>query len=287
MPLPAHLDVPATFGRFSRNGDDVLERWDGEVLARCARVGGRVVPFAARVRDGALEVSAARKDRLAAEAAVQVMVEAHPPGWADLLAVDASLRRIAAMYPGLHAVRTLDPVVALVHAISAQQVNLRWAATTRRRLAETYGHPVTVGATELRVLDLELLAQARVEDLRTLQLTTAKARALIGLAAAVVDGTLDLDTLSRADDHTVQATLVALRGIGPWTAQWYLVRVLGRPVVVAGDLAVRKAVGRLYGTTSAPSPTETLALTDHWRGCALTAQQLVLHALSEGTLDVR
>ncbi|HVE63130.1 MAG TPA: hypothetical protein VNB94_04955 [Mycobacteriales bacterium] len=178
----------------------------------------------------------------------------------------------------------LDPVVALVHSISAQQVNLRWAATTRRRLAQAYGAPVDVGASTVHVLDLARLAAAPVENLRSLQLTTAKARALVGLAAAVLDGTLDVGDLAGADDETVTSALVRLHGVGPWTAQWYLARVLGRPVVVADDLAVRKAVGLLYGTAAAPSAGETLALTAHWRSCALTAQQLVLHGLAEGTL---
>ncbi len=284
MPLPTGLDVAATFGRFSRSGDDLLDRWDGEVLTRCARVDGRVVPFAARVSESALEVSAAPAHVAGAVRAARSMVEPLPTGWTGLLDADPALRQVAARHPGLYAVRTLDPVVALVMSISAQQVNLRWAATTRRRLAEAYGDPVAVGTSTVHVLDFMRLARASVEDLRALQVTTAKARSLIGLAAAVDDGALDVGALAGLDDETVVSTLVGLRGIGPWTAQWYLARVLGRPVVVAGDLAVRKAVGLLYGTAVAPSPAETLALTAHWAACALTAQQLVLHALGAATL---
>ena len=284
MPLPVDLDVAATFGRFSRSGDDLLDRWDGRVLARCARVAGRVVPFAAVVDGGLLRIQAARQDDLpAAVAAASSMVEPFPLAWAALLAGDERLAALAARYAGLHAVRTSDPFVALVSAISAQQVNLRWAATTRSRVASAYGAPVVVGDTTVYVIDVERLAAAEVADLRALQLTTAKAVALIGLAGAVKAGELDFDYLSALDGPAVVETLVRLRGIGPWTAEWYLARVLGRPVVVAGDLAVRKAVGLLYGEP-APTSARTVELTGHWGTSALHAQQLVLHALGEGAL---
>ncbi|HVE98188.1 MAG TPA: hypothetical protein VNA12_03320 [Mycobacteriales bacterium] len=283
--LPAGLDPDVTFGRLARSGDDLLDRWDGRVLTRSARVGEAVVVFEAEVTGSGLVVWTRHATALqVALAAARTMVEPIPGGWGDLLAEDPALAAVAAAHPGLHAVRATDPVVALVHSISAQQVNLAWAATTRRRLAERYGDEVRAATTTLRVLDLVRLAGADPEDLRALQLTTAKSRALIALATAVVTGGLDVDGLARADDDVVTAELTRLPGIGPWTAQWYLARVLGRPVVVAGDLAVRKAVGRLYGAPAAPSPAETLALTEHWGECALIAQQLVLYALAAGSL---
>ncbi len=285
VPLPPGTDAVMSFGRFSRSGDDLLERWDGRALARCARVDGRVVPFSATVERDGLIVTAARDEDLAtATAAAGVMVEPLPPSWDDLLGRDAGLRALHDRYAGMRAVRTLDPFVALVHAISAQQVNLRWAATTRSRVAEHYGDEVTVGDTSVRVIDVRRLATAEVADLRALQLTTAKALSLVALAGAVDSGDLDLSSLTARRDDDVVATLVRLRGIGPWTAQWYLARVLGRPVVVSGDLAVRKAVGLLYAEPSAPTPERTLALTAHWGDAALHAQQLVLHALGEGDL---
>ena len=285
VPLPPGTDVTASFTRFSRSGDDLLERWDGRTLARCARVAGRVVPFSATVDGAALDVEVLRPaDLAAAVAAASVMVEPLPPSWPALLAADPGLLSLHSRYDGMRAVRTVDPFVALVHAISAQQVNLRWAATTRSRLALRYGDEVTVGRSSLRVIDVARLAAADVADLRALQLTTAKARSLVSLAAAVDGGELDLDRIASAADDEVVAALVRLPGIGPWTAQWYLARVLGRPVVVSGDLAVRKAVGLLYAEPTAPSPARTLELTAHWGDAALHAQQLVLHALGEGDL---
>lgn len=208
-----------------------------------------------------------------------------PAGWAELTAADPALGALAARHPGLRAVRALDPFVALVHSISAQQVNLRWAATTRHRLALAYGNRVSICSTFLHVLDPGRLATAEVADLRALQITTAKSQALRALAANVAAGAVDFEALAAADDDEVTRELTRWPGVGPWTAQWYLARVLGRPVVVAGDLAVRKAVGLLYGEAAAPSPARTAELTAHWGASAVHAQQLVLHALSAGALS--
>ncbi len=78
------------------------------------------------------------------------------------------------------------------------------------------------------------------------------------------------------DDEQLIAHLTQLRGIGRWSAEWFLARTLGRPRVVAGDLGVRKAIGRLYGA-GMPSETETRRLTEHWGAAATVAQALALH----------
>ena len=80
--------------------------------------------------------------------------------------------------------------------------------------------------------------------------------------------------------------LVALRGIGVWTAEWILARTLGRPRVVAGDLGVRKAVGIAYREGVMPSEAEVRDLTAHWHVSAAHAQALLLHGLGEKELGL-
>jgi DNA-3-methyladenine glycosylase II len=79
-----------------------------------------------------------------------------------------------------------------------------------------------------------------------MQFSTRKAEYLIGLAGAIADGKLDLAGLAHVPDDEVIARLTALRGLGRWTAEWFLARGLGRPdVCPAGDLGVRRAVEAL------------------------------------------
>ena len=180
--------------------------------------------------------------------------------------------------------RQFDLLAALVRSISAQQVNLRWAATTRRRLAEAYGRRHVVGGDTVWSFDAATLAGLRVDDIRALQFTTRKAEYIIGAADAVASGRLSLTTLEALPDDEVIAQLTSLRGIGVWTAEWLLARTLGRPRVVAGDLGVRKAVGMAYAGGALPPETDVRQLTAHWGAAAGTAQTLLLYAMAEGTL---
>ncbi|MDE3078016.1 MAG: hypothetical protein KGJ86_21545, partial [Chloroflexota bacterium] len=95
------------------------------------------------------------------------------------------------------------------------------------------------------------------------------------------DGTLDPAALTALPDAEVMRRLTAIYGIGRWSAEWYLARTLGRSVVVAGDLGVRKAVGAAYLDGALPSESAARAATAHWAGAAGAAQQLLLHALVE------
>jgi DNA-3-methyladenine glycosylase II len=115
-------------------------------------------------------------------------------------------------------------------------------------------------------------------------LTTRKAEYIVALATAVATETLDLAALRERPDAEVLACLMACRGLGRWTAEWFLARALGRPRVVAGDLGVRKAVGAAYCNGHLPSETEVRELTAHWGAAAGVAQQLLLHGLSHGYL---
>ena len=172
----------------------------------------------------------------------------------------------------------------MIRCISSQQVNLRWAVTTRRRLAETFGQRHEVDGHVVYSLDPEPIATAAWEQIRALQFTTTKSKSIVAAAQALVDGHVTLDELRQLADEEVIARLITIRGIGLWSAEWVLARTLGRPRVVAGDLGVRKAVGLAYLGGTLPSEAQVRAATAHWGASAGTAQSLLLHALGENAL---
>jgi DNA-3-methyladenine glycosylase II len=285
--FPAPLDIPASLEIFRRTGDDGLDRWDGHALVRTTRIGDTVVPFigtvVGTVDAPALQVTVPQATQApAVEHTVRTMFVTAPGPLAELLVIDPVIAGLEARYPGLRPVLQLDPLTALIRVISAQQVNLRWATTTRRRLAEAFGCQHTLGAHQVFSLDASRLAAVDVMAIRALQLTTRKAEYIVALATAVATGRLDLAALHDQPDAAVIACLTACRGLGRWTAEWFLARVLGRPRVVAGDLGVRKAVGAAYGHGHLPSETAVRELTAHWGAAAGVAQQLLLHGLSQG-----
>ncbi len=301
VPLTGPLDFAASLEMFRRNGDDLLDRWDGATLIRTLPVAlsvGRSVAFAC-APEGTAEAPALRvivEDqayRAEVERTLQGMFPVAPPDFAALRQRDPVIERLATLYPGLRPVLQFDLLAALVRSISAQQVNLRWASTTRRRLAEAFGEKHTFGpggaqgAWEVYSLSAATLAAADPTALRALQFTTRKAEYIVGLAQAVASGSLDAAQLAALPDDAVVAQLSALRGIGRWTAEWILARTLARPRVVAGDLGVRKAVGMAYlSGLGDPLPSEDAVreATAHWGASALVAQNLLLYGLVEGTL---
>jgi len=144
-------------------------------------------------------------------------------------------------FAGFRPTLSPDPFEMLVGAIAAQQVSLFAALAIRNRLVERFGEQVgRVWAFPER----ERVAATSEEELFALGFSRRKAEYVIGLARS----DLDLAALTLLPDEEVKAQLTALRGLGEWTADWFLARFLGRPRAwPAGDLALRKAVRALYG----------------------------------------
>jgi DNA-3-methyladenine glycosylase II len=313
VPVAGPVDLAGSLDVFWRSGDDLLDRWDGGRWLRTVAVDGRMVGVAARpagpVDRPALLVGAeAGADPEAAGRALAGAFPTAPAALAELTAADPVVARIAARFPGVGPVLQPDLLTAVVRAISAQQITLRFAAVLRARLARRYGHrhevrvpPAPEGTApgapsapepgspgdhgpgpldEVWSLDAGRLAGATVAELRELQFSTAKAVAVTAFAAAVASGRVELGELAGLEDGQVVERLVAFPGIGRWTAEWLLARTLGRPRVVAGDLGVRKAVGAAYLDGRMPSEAEVRAATAHWGAAAGVAQQLLLHWLS-------
>jgi DNA-3-methyladenine glycosylase II len=151
------------------------------------------------------------------------------------------LAPLVVRFAGFRPVLATDPFEMLVGAITAQQVSLFSAVAIRNRLVEQFGERVgRVWAFPTR----ERLASASEEELFSLGFSRRKAEYVVGLARS----DLDLSALALLPDDDVKARLTALRGLGEWTADWFLARHLGRPRAwPAGDLALRKAVRALYG----------------------------------------
>jgi DNA-3-methyladenine glycosylase II len=165
-----------------------------------------------------------------------------------------------------------DHYGALVRSIVGQQLSVRSARAIYGRLLEFFG-----GRTPT---PQELLA-ADPDTLRTAAgLSRAKTAFLRSLAEHVVSGELELDRLAQLDDAEIEAELVAVKGIGPWSAQIFLMFQLDRPdVLAAGDLGVRRAVERAYGLDALPSTDELTALAEPWRPYRSVACRLLWHTL--------
>lgn len=205
---------------------------------------------------------------------------------ADLDAFAARVRRDRVMgplvrrRPYVRLPRVLDPFEGLVRAMLGQQVTVRAAGTMTDRLVRRFGSPIPVSTTRASgaphppqtapaaTADVlfsfprpDVIVQTGDEVLRSIGLTRAKAAAIVRMAEAIVSGRLDCARLATLASDEAQEALVALPGIGPWTASYVRMRVLGdRDAFPAADLGVIKALDAL-GVPRA----EQVRVAERWR----------------------
>jgi DNA-3-methyladenine glycosylase II len=157
---------------------------------------------------------------------------------------DALFAPVVARQPGLRVIQSATVFEALTWAIIGQQINLSFAIALRRSFIEQAGRPHASGmwcypeAVDVARLDIEQLTSRKF--------SRAKAETLLRLARLVAGGELSL--AGAADPETTGARLLAVKGIGPWTVNYALLRGWGYPdCSLHGDVAVRNAIGRLLG----------------------------------------
>jgi DNA-3-methyladenine glycosylase II len=153
--------------------------------------------------------------------------------------------------------RPADAYGALLRAIVGQQLSTKAARTIYLRVLDIFG-----GATP----SPERLLEASEEDLRGAGLSGRKVEYVRDLASHVLDGELELDRLGELGDEEVIEEIVAVRGLGRWTAEMFLMFHLGRPDVLSGgDLGIRKAVQVEYGLEEMPAPQRVQEIGEPWR----------------------
>lgn len=183
---------------------------------------------------------------------------------------DPALARVAKRlppYPGFPDSPTRareSHFVSLARAIIYQQLSGKAAATIFRRACAT-----TPGAAFPRPLEWLALAP---DTVRACGISSAKARALEDLATRAVDGRLGLRTAARVADEALIERLIAVRGIGVWSAQMFLMFKLGRlDVLPSADLGIQEGLRLLDGLAERPSPKEVEARGARWRPLASVA----------------
>ncbi len=189
-------------------------------------------------RGDAAALAALRK----ADPVIAVMIDANPDfdpdGWLRMLP-------------------KMDEFGVLIFQVAGQQLSVAVTRTMLNRLMDQFGGKLP---TPLQVL------AADPESIRAAGFSHRKVQTLRELAQRFVDGRLDPKELRRLPDEEVVARLIEVPGVGRWTAEGFLTIALRRDdVVLAGDLALRKAIQQAYALDHLPSQSEVLAIAEPWR----------------------
>lgn len=243
---PFRLDL--TVWALRRRPHNRMDRWDGRVYRRLLTLAGQPVAVAV-AQSGPpdapqLQVVAAGEGLTDEAAPALARILAHTldtqrdlGDFYALAAADPQLGPLAARFRGLKPPRYPTLYECLVNAITCQQITLTLGLSLLNRLAEGYG-PLFAGADDEPLAGLprpEALVAIDAERWRAMQFSRQKARALTGLADAVMGGELDLEGLAGEDVAAVQGRLRQLWGVGRWTAEYALLRGLGRLEIFPGD----------------------------------------------------
>ena len=284
------LDVRRTLSRYHLWGDDPTNQVSDDVFRRVLRAGSRLVPYEVRwtgsVDDAriVIRIPGARGDAIGVLAVSEVRrilgLDFDLTGFYRMAKSDVGLALLIEPLYGLRPTLSPTPFEMLVGSITAQQINLSFAFACRARLVRRYGTPVRIGRQTVWAFpEAARLARARPRELRALKYSTRKAEYIRDLARAIVAGGIDLEAVCIEPADNVIARLTDLRGLGRWTADWFLARCLGRgDVCPAGDLAVRKAFDHYYGRGRALSEQAIRRRADAWG----QYQNLAVHYMLAG-----
>ena len=263
-----------------RRPHNTIDAWDGTTYTRTLVADGTPVQAAVRQDDTGdpertrLRIEVRRRGEDPSEAGVaevrctiEQMLGLHVDlaGFYELAVSDERLAGLARRFMGVRPPRFASVFEALVNAVACQQLSLTVGIHLLNRLAAVYGPEVALrGATPGFPIP-ERLAVAEASHLRRLGFSLAKARNLLLLARQVASGTLDLDALAQADDEHATAALVALPGIGRWSAEYVLLRGLGRIGVLPGDdVGARNNLRQRFELPAPGGYDEVAALAKGW-----------------------
>ena len=285
------FDLDLTLQRYRQFGDDAAHAYVDGVYQRVIEIEGRLWVYVLRgggsVADPVIQVQilggrAQARHRGAVEDEVQrslsLDVDLEPfYHWAS---ADPILAGVIARCYGMRPPRAPTLFEALVTAISAQQVNLTFATTTRSRLIKRFGPSVTIDDKVFYGFPMPgSLAEASLQELREMQFSWRKAEYIVNLARLVVGGELRFEEFPQLSNDEIIERIMQVKGLGRWTADWLLARGLGRgDAIAAGDLGVRKAVGKFYFNGQAPASEDVRTFAARWG----VFQSLAVHYLLAG-----
>ncbi len=258
LPVREPFDAVGLFGWMRAHAVPGVESGDAGSFSRVIRLDGGPAWFEVR-KDAAgrlrlrAELSSLR-DLAALLSRVRRLfdLDADPEAIDAALGRHPELRPLVARIPGVRLPAAIDPEEMLIRAMIGQQISVASARTVMGRLAAALGDAVETSAGPAVLFPTPAIIAERGADV--LRGPGARIRAIVGAAGALADGSLRLGAGDDADEQ--RATLLALPGVGPWTADYVRMRVLGDPdVLLPGDVAARA------GAAAAGIPSDAAGLT--------------------------
>lgn len=284
--LLLHIETPEPFSYketvnyLRRSANEPLYQVEGDAVYRLIPSGSGEEPAAVEIQEsgnGGLLVRVIGEEQVSDER--QRGIEAYIREWFDfdtdllpfyeMAEKDPLLVHTIGRFHGLRSVGISDLFEALCWGIIGQQINLAFAYTLKRRFVEAYGQSVErEGRTFWQFPVPETIATLKPEDMASMQMTAKKSEYLIGVAKLMAEGSLDKQSLLALGDFaSIEKQLTGIRGIGPWTANYVLMRCLRLPnAFPIADVGLHNSIKALTGSEAKPAISEIRQMAEGWKG---------------------
>ena len=229
-----------------------VETWDGVTYRRSLMLTGGQGTVTLRAGDDHVAAEFRLADRTDLDGAVQRVrrlldLDADPEAVDAVLSAEPVMERLVAVRPGRRAPGSIDPFETSIRAVIGQQISVAGARTVAAALVRAVGEPLDLDDPELTHVFPTPAAVVEAPD-AAFPMPTSRRDTLRRLARAVTDGEIVLDAGS--DPDATRAALLAVKGIGPWTADYVAMRALAHPdIFLASDLGVRHGLDQLAAAT--------------------------------------
>jgi AraC family transcriptional regulator of adaptative response / DNA-3-methyladenine glycosylase II len=267
--LPASYPPAPALEYLGRDAKSLTMRVEGRSFATGVRLGGRPAVLRGEMGGGAVRatIEGSGPRPLPPDAAAQAhahllrLLGLHrdPAPFERRIAAIPRLAPLIAGREGLRIPQVPDPFDALAWVIVGQQITLGFAFTLRERLVQRAGGPA--GSGLFVPPTAEAVANLDVEALAADQFSRRKAEYLTGVARLVASGELALDRLAAGSAVRMEAELLAVRGLGPWSANYLMMRSAGfEDCLPVGDAGLVRGLGRFFGLPARPDADATREL---------------------------
>ncbi|MCY9692897.1 DNA-3-methyladenine glycosylase 2 [Paenibacillus alginolyticus] len=280
LPLPDLFRYEHNLGYLSRSTNECLFHVDNLSIYKLIQVGDNHVLIAVNSEDNSrLRIQLIHSPGGSLTPSLLENVARYVWEWFDLgtdlmpfyeLAKgDPLLKQVTQDFYGLRVMGIPDLFEAISWGIIGQQINLTFAYTLKRRLVEAFGTRLDwEGRTYWAFPTPEQIAELTPDALTALQFTGKKAEYLIGVAKLMAEGLLVKEELLKRNDFTeMEKELLSIRGIGPWTANYVLMRCLRNPAAFPiADVGLHNALKHVLGLEQKPTIPHIRQLAEGWSG---------------------
>ncbi len=266
LELPADFRADECLRYLGRDPDSPAEQVRGRSLRRAVRIDGTPAVLTVELRRARAMVAVEGPRSISPSGMAQVHrivrrvlgLDLDPAPFIRKVRRHRRLARFVARRPGLRIPQTADVFEGLVWSIIGQQINLPFALRLRRRLIERTGTPID---SLIAHPDAAAVARLDYRDLTTAQYSRRKAEYLIDTSRLVTRGDLAPEAFPAEPATLVEQNMLAVRGLGPWSAQYVMMRACGfADCVPVGDSGLATALERLHDLDERPGPDETRRL---------------------------